>query len=58
MTQLLSQDSWQYRSLNAVTPGLSYLSNALIDLAKEGHPVVAGSADLQYSNGLNLFAKQ
>ena len=51
-----SPDSWQYRALNAVTPGLSYLSDALIDLTRAGHPVVAGSADLQYSNGLNRYA--
>lgn len=50
--------SWQYRALNAVTPGLSYLSNALIELYEAGYPVVAGSADLQYSNGLNLFARK
>ena len=55
--QVLSPDSWQYRALNAVNPGLSYLSDALIDLVKAGHPVVAGSADLQYSNGLNRFAQ-
>ncbi|CAM4022409.1 Transketolase [Bordetella tumbae] len=56
MTHTLSPESWQYRALNAMNPGLSYLSNALIELAHEGHPVVAGSADLQYSNGLNRFA--
>ncbi len=55
--QVLSPDSWQYRALNAVNPGLSYLSDALIELAQAGHPVVAGSADLQYSNGLNRFAQ-
>jgi len=55
--QVLSSDSWQYRALNAVNPGLSYLSDALIELAQAGHPVVAGSADLQYSNGLNRFAE-
>ncbi|QKH37398.1 transketolase [Achromobacter pestifer] len=55
--QVLSSDSWQYRALNAVNPGLSYLSDALIELAAAGHPVVAGSADLQYSNGLNRFAQ-
>ncbi|WP_434643270.1 transketolase family protein [Achromobacter piechaudii] len=54
--QVLSPESWQYRALNAVNPGLSYLSDALIELAQAGHPVVAGSADLQYSNGLNRFA--
>ena len=54
---LRSPDSWQYRALNAVNPGLNYLSDALIALAREGHAVVAGSADLQYSNGLNRFAQ-
>lgn len=58
IAEIQDEGSWQYRNLNAVTPGLSYLSNALIDLRRAGHPVVAGSADLQYSNGLNLFAKE
>jgi transketolase len=52
----LSPNSWQYRGLNAVNPGLDHLSNGLIDLVKSGHNVIAGSADLQYSNGLNRFA--
>lgn len=56
MNKQLSPDSWQYRGLNAITPGLNFLSNALIDLVEEGYPVFAGSADLQYSNGLNKFA--
>lgn len=57
MSGPLSPNSWQYRGLNALNPGLSYLSDALIGLVEAGHPVVAGSADLQYSNGLNKFAK-
>jgi transketolase len=57
MTQILSPDSWQYRSLNATTPGLSALSDALAELVEAGYPVVAGSADLQYSNGLSRFAE-
>jgi transketolase len=40
-----------------MNPGLDHLSNGLIELVKAGHNVVAGSADLQYSNGLNRFAK-
>lgn len=52
----LSPNSWQYRGLNAANPGLDHLSNGLIDLVRTGHNVVAGSADLQYSNGLNRFA--
>lgn len=51
----LEQGSWQYRSLNATNPGLDYLSLGLMDLVDEGHPVVAGTADLKYSNGLSLF---
>jgi transketolase len=51
-----SPNSWQYRGLNALNPGLDHLSNGLIDLVEAGHNVVAGSADLQYSNGLNRFA--
>lgn len=52
----LSPESWQYRELNAKNPGLDYLANGLIALAERGHPVVAGSADLRFSNGLNRFA--
>ena len=58
MSGPVSQNSWQYRALNAANPGLSFLSDALIELVEAGHPVVAGSADLQYSNGLNRFASR
>jgi len=58
MNAPLSPNSWQYRGLNALNPGLSYLSDALIELTEAGYPVMAGSADLQYSNGLNKFASQ
>lgn len=58
LAEIHDEASWQYRALNAVTPGLSYLSNALIELREAGYPIVAGSADLQYSNGLNLFAQR
>ncbi|OZI61104.1 transketolase family protein [Bordetella genomosp. 11] len=53
----LSPESWQYRALNAVTPGLAWLADALIELTRDGHPVVAGSADLQHSNGLARYAE-
>jgi transketolase len=56
MSGPLSSNSWQYRGLNAMNPGLDHLSNGIINLVKDGHNVVAGSADLQYSNGLNRFA--
>lgn len=51
-----SSNSWQYRALNAANPGLDFFSDGLIQLVAEGYPVIAGSADLQYSNGLNKFA--
>ncbi|HVO88115.1 MAG TPA: transketolase C-terminal domain-containing protein [Casimicrobiaceae bacterium] len=56
MSATLSPESWHYRQINARAPGLGYLSNALIDLVQAGHPVVACTADLQYSNGLVRFA--
>lgn len=58
MSGPLSPNSWQYRALNSANPGLDFLSDALIELARDGHRVIAGSADLQYSNGLNKFAKE
>lgn len=57
MSAPVSPNSWNYRDLNVNNPGLDHLSNGLIDLVKAGHNVVAGSADLQYSNGLNRFAE-
>lgn len=56
MSGLKSGASWQYRDLNTKNPGLDHLSNGLIELVRAGHNVVAGSADLQYSNGLNRFS--
>ena len=58
MNHNLHPDSWQYRALNQRAPSLATLSDTLIELAEAGHPVVAGSADLQYSNGLAGFAKR
>jgi transketolase len=58
MNRPLSSTSWQYRALNSANPGLNFLSDALIELAEAGVPVIAGSADLQYSNGLNKFARR
>lgn len=58
MAQLLSPDSLQYRELNSKNPGLNFLSDGIIDLAEACYPVVAGSADLKYSNGFNRFAER
>jgi transketolase len=57
MSGPVSEQSWHYRQINARAPGLSYLSDALGELVDDGHPVVAGTADLSYSNGLVRFAK-
>lgn len=57
MEQKLSTGSWQYRAMNSTIPGLNFFSDALIDLTQKGCPVVACTADLQYSNGLNKFAE-
>lgn len=56
--KLRSENSWQFRSLNKNFPGLHFLPDALIELREAGYPIVAGSADLQYSNGLNKFAER
>lgn len=58
MSATLTEGSWQYRGLNAQNPGLDHLSDGLLDLVEAGHPVVAGTADLQYSNGLVKFAER
>jgi transketolase len=57
MSGPVSSESWHYRQLNERAPGLSYLSDALIELVARGHPVAVGTADLQYSNGLVRFAR-
>lgn len=54
----LTPESWQYRDLNTRAPSLSVLADTLIELAEAGHPVVAGTADLQHSNGLVRFAER
>jgi transketolase len=48
-------ESWQLTDLLSTSPGLVALSDALIQLVDEGHPVVACTADLKYSNGLVRF---
>ena len=57
MTGPTQPTSWQYRELNQQNPDLDYFSDALLELVDEGHAVIAGSADLQYSNGLVKFAQ-
>lgn len=58
MNAPIKQQSWQYRDSNKRAPSLSVLSDTLIELAEAGHPVAAGTADLQHSNGLVGFAER
>ena len=58
MSAALHPDSWQYREINKRAPSLAVLADTLIELAEAGHPVVAGTADLQHSNGLVGFARR
>lgn len=54
----LQPESWHLLSLLEQAPGLQALGGTLADLADEGHPVVAGTADLKYSNGLVRFQER
>lgn len=52
------QGSWELTRLLEQAPGLRALGEILAELADEGHPVVAGTADLKYSNGLVCFQER
>ncbi|MGP3991957.1 transketolase family protein [Streptomyces sp. 3N207] len=54
----LQPESWHLVSLLEQAPGLQALGGTLADLADEGHPVVVGTADLKYSNGLVRFQER
>ena len=58
MSKTTESKSWQYRALNALNPGLDYLSLGLSDLVKDGRSIAVGTADLKYSNGLQLFEQR
>jgi transketolase len=51
----LQPESWHLLTLLDQAPGLQAFGDTLADLADEGHPVVVGTADLKYSNGLVRF---
>ena len=51
----LHEDSWHILTMLDSAPGLHVLADTLAELADEGHPVVVGTADLKYSNGLVRF---
>lgn len=54
----LQPESWDLLSLLERAPGLQALGDTLADLADEGHPIVVGTADLKYSNGLVRFQQR
>ncbi|MCW2994714.1 MAG: transketolase [Conexibacter sp.] len=54
----LHEGSWHLLSVLDQSPGLHALGDTLADLADEGHPIVACTADLKYSNGLNRFEER
>lgn len=54
----LQPESWHLLSLLEQSPGLRALGDALADLADEGHPIIVGTADLKYSNGLVRFQER
>ena len=51
----LSEGSWHLHTVLDQSPGLRSLADTLADLCDDGHPVVACTADLKYSNGLFRF---
>lgn len=51
----LHPESWELTRSAANSPTFGILADTLAELADEGYPVVAASADLKYSNGLNRF---
>jgi len=54
----LQPESWHLLTLLERAPGLHVLADTLSDLVDDGHPVVAGTADLKYSNGLIRFQER
>ena len=44
--------SWQLTDMIHQAPGFHALSDTLIELTEQGVPIVVGTADLKYSNGL------
>lgn len=51
-------ESWHLLKLLDQAPGFAALAQGLIDLVHDRHPVVVGTADLKYSNGLVRFEER
>ena len=54
----LSEGSWHLHTVLDQAPGLRSLADTLAELCDEGHPIVACTADLKYSNGLFRFQER
>jgi transketolase len=54
----LHPDSWHLLMLLDQAPGFAAISQALIELTDEGHPIAVATADLKYSNGLVRFQEK
>lgn len=54
----LRPGSWHLLTLLDQTPGLLTLGTTLADLVDDGHPLMVGTADLKYSNGLVRFQER
>ena len=54
----LGEGSWHLHTVLDQAPGLRALADTLADLCDEGHPIVACTADLKYSNGLFRFQER
>ncbi|MCY7304016.1 MAG: transketolase, partial [Thermoleophilia bacterium] len=59
MTEVeLHEGSWHLHTVLDQSPGLRLLADTLVELIDEGHPIVACTADLKYSNGLFRLQEQ
>ncbi len=54
----LRPGSWHLLDMADRAPGFDFLSDALSELVDAGHPIVVGTADLKYSNGLVAFERR
>jgi len=54
----LAEGSWQLMTLLDQSPGLLALGDTLIELTAQGAPIVVGTADLKYSNGLVRYQQE
>lgn len=54
----LQDGSWHLLTLLEQAPGLRVMAETLADMVDEGAPVVVGTADLKYSNGLYRFQER